>query len=102
MHDRITDTSISNLFIIKDKRILTPALSEGCVEGVMRKFLLSQLPGWNYEFTETSLEIDDIITADEVFLTNAIRGIRSVKQFREKTYETLITDEIAHKLREVL
>jgi branched-chain amino acid aminotransferase len=91
--DRIADATIANVFMVKEGRIFTPALAEGCVEGVMRRYLLEKLnvdPG-NYQglkpnIEEQSITIGDILSADEVFLTNSVYGIRWVKQLHEKTY----------------
>jgi branched-chain amino acid aminotransferase len=85
----IADSSISNLFIIKDGQIITPPLSEGCVSGVMRRFIMSRT-----SILEEPVDPDKLLTADEVFLTNAIRGIRWVKNFGNKTYSNQLTNEI--------
>lgn len=75
---RIADTTIANLFIIKNNLLCTPLLSEGCIDGVMRRHLLATLPAAGYNVSEKPLTIQDLETADEIFLTNAIRGIRWV------------------------
>jgi len=82
----IADTTIANIFIIKEGVITTPALNEGCVNGVMRRYLLQKLQNSGYNIGESSIKIFDIENADEVFLTNAINGIRWVKQFKNKMY----------------
>lgn len=82
----IADSTIANLFLIKNETIITPSLNQGCIDGVMRRYLLTSMShkGWSVE--ETSVSIDDLINAEEVFLTNAIKGIRWVKQFRNASY----------------
>lgn len=92
-HDRITDATIANIFLIKDEQIITPPLTEGCVNGVMRRYLIEQLP-----VKQTALTIDDILSADELFLTNAVQGIRWIKQFQDKTYGNLKTWQIHREL----
>lgn len=72
---RIAESTIANVFWIKDSRVFTPPLSEGCVAGVMRQHLLSRI-----EVTEQPLTMDLLAGADEVWLTNAIRKIRWVQQ----------------------
>ncbi|MES1224024.1 MAG: aminotransferase class IV, partial [Bacteroidota bacterium] len=72
----------------------TPALSEGCINGVMRRYLLEKLREKNYVCTETELKEDDLLNADEVFLTNAITGIRWVKNYACKQYKSTITEKI--------
>jgi branched-chain amino acid aminotransferase len=96
-YDRIADSTIANVFLIKDKEIFTPPLSEGCVNGVMRRYLTEQ-----YEIRETMLTIDDMLSADELFLTNAMYGIRWIKQFRNKTYKNVRVLELHQALRTTL
>lgn len=90
----IADSTIANVFIIRDGVMITPALTEGCVNGVMRKYLLEKMQDAGYEIHETSVSVADIEKADEVFLTNAINGIRWIRQFRNKTYSNKKTAEI--------
>ena len=80
---RIADTSRANIFLIRNGLVYTPSLTEGCVDGVMRSWLKVKL---GEEIIETVVSVDDLNTATEVFLTNAIFGIRWVKSFQNKTY----------------
>lgn len=84
--NRIADASIANIFIVKNGKIKTPALSEGCVAGVMRRHLIKCLKEENIPFEETLIEAEELSEAHEIFLTNAIRGIRWVKQFNKSNY----------------
>lgn len=83
---RIADSTIANLFLVKEGRISTPALSEGCVAGVMRDHLITALGGEGQLVTETTVSAEDLAVADEIFLTNVIKGIRWVSQCRDKSY----------------
>jgi branched-chain amino acid aminotransferase len=94
----IADSTIANVFIVKDGAIVTPALSEGCVNGTMRKYLLKKMMDAGYEIHETCVTVSDIEKADEVFLTNAIKGIRWVKQFRDKSYSNSKAMEIHNRI----
>lgn len=93
----IADSTIANLFIIKDGLILTPALEEGCINGVMRRHLLIELRATGAAINETVITTGDIKNADEVFLTNAINGIRWVRHFRDKVYTNVKTVEIYNR-----
>lgn len=93
-NERICDATIANVFWIKDGVVFTPPLSEGCVNGVMRRFLLAKLPAIQYKVWEEKFNVSDAEEADEVFLTNAISGIRRVKQFRNKIYDSQLTEKI--------
>jgi len=84
VHERIADSTIANIFLVKDGNLSTPLLSEGCVNGVMRRYLMEKI-----NVKETEISERDLQDADEVFLTNAISGIRWVKSFRNKGYSNL-------------
>lgn len=83
--DRIADTTIANIFIIKDKIIYTPPLTEGCVAGVARRLIIEKFSS-KFKIIEKQLSIEELQNGDEVFLTNSIKGIRWVKQFRNTMY----------------
>jgi branched-chain amino acid aminotransferase len=94
----IADSTIANVFMIKKDAIITPGLEEGCVNGVMRQHLLAGMREAGYQVLETAVLVDEMLHADEVFLTNAIHGIRWVQQFRDKTYTNEKTEEIYNRL----
>jgi branched-chain amino acid aminotransferase len=94
-HDRICDTTIANIFFIKNNMIHTPALTEGCVSGVMRNYLLGQFRKADIAFEEGAYAIDDLLNADEIFLTNAIQGIRWVKSLGDTVYACRETAELS-------
>lgn len=79
-HGNIADSTIANLFLIKGDTILTPSLTDGCVAGTMRRYLLQSLPTLGCIVKEQSLSKRDLYNADTVFLTNAIYDIRWVAQ----------------------
>ncbi len=93
----IADSTIANLFIIKNGIIVTPGLDEGCVNGVMRRHLLKEMQSTGYDIREIAVSVNDLVNADEVFLTNAINGIRWVRQFRNTLYTNLKTTEIYNR-----
>ena len=99
---RIADSTIANLFFIKDDVLFTPPLSEGCVAGVMRKFLLANVDVIGVEIVEQPVSAEQLLNAAEVFLTNATYGIRWVKQFREKEYLNTQTQMLYKKLMNLL
>jgi branched-chain amino acid aminotransferase len=98
--DHIVDSTIANVFIIKDNNILTPRLSDGPIAGVMRRNLLEILPSNGYIVKECSLTINDLMEADEIFLSNAMYGLRWVQRFREKTFTNNVTQKIYGLIRQ--
>ncbi|MGB8192858.1 MAG: aminotransferase class IV [Chitinophagaceae bacterium] len=93
-HDHVCDSSISNIFWIKNETLHTPPLSEGCVAGVMRSHLLTSMAATRFQIEEKPLSLHELSTADEVFLTNVIRGIRPVDRFENCYYTHRVSREV--------
>lgn len=77
-----------NLFMRMGNTLITPPISEGCLNGIMRKQILS------FAKKETILEVVeqvispfDLQKADELFVTNVIRGIQPITKYRKKEFE---------------
>ncbi len=100
--ERVIESISSNIFIVKNSRILTPGLNEGCLAGIMRHTIIELSKNLGYSVNDKcSLTIQDILTADEVFLTNAIAGIRWVVAFRQKRYYNDTSKFLIQKLNEI-
>ena len=84
----------SNLFTISNNTIYTSPVSDGCVDGVFRNFLISILQKNKYDLKIQSLSQQDLINADEIFFCNAVRGIRWVNNLGNKTYTNQLTKSI--------
>ncbi len=95
-YDRIADATIANIWMIKDGIIKTPSLQEGCVNGVMRKHLLKCLRAEGIPVEETGITVDELLNAQELFVTNAIYGIKWIRQVGNSNY-ILHTAAILHK-----
>lgn len=90
---QIVESGGANIFWVRNRKIFTPPLAAGCIEGTMRRFLIGSLQG-QYEFHEARLYKDDLLTADEVFLTNAIRRIKWVRQIDNSIYSNALSAEL--------
>ena len=91
----IIESSISNIFWIKDKTVYTPPVSEGCIAGIRRANWISTLKEKGIPVIEMPLSKEMLLEADEVFLTNSIRKIRWVYAIENKIYEnTFIRKQI--------
>lgn len=97
----IIESISSNIFIIKNGTLYTSPISDGCVDGVMRKQILA-LAGLNRILTfEQTITINTLMNGDEVFLTNAIKGIQWVGQFKNKFYTNRMAVFFTEKLNEL-
>ena len=72
---------------------MTPALTNGGVDGVMRRHLIQLLKG-KYRVIQADVLMSDIDEADEIFLTNAVRGIQSVAVVRSVVYTDTATRQL--------
>lgn len=89
-----------NLFIVKGNVVKTPALTEGCIKGIVRKKVIDIIEKHpDYTIEETAISPFEIQKADEVFITNAIIGIQSVTNYRKKEFSTEITNKIKSSLQ---
>ncbi len=88
-----------NLFMLTGNTLVTPPISEGCLNGVMRKQILSlaqSIP--NLEINETIISPFDLQKADELFITNVIIGIQPITKYRKKEYGSAVAVELLAKL----
>lgn len=94
----IVETISSNIFIVIDKTIITPPIIDGCVNGVMRKQIITLAKKINYNVLEHSITINDLLKADEMFITNAIIGINWIVAFKDKRYFNKVSKELIREL----
>lgn len=99
---RVIESIDSNFFVVEDGVVKTPPLAEGCVEGIMRKHILSMLDEMGITSQEVPMTLEDLFRAEELFLTNAIHGIKWVEQYKSKTYKLDIAKRLSEKLNRSL
>jgi branched-chain amino acid aminotransferase len=94
----ILEGSSSNLFVVSNGVLYTPGLEEGCVGGVMRMTIINIALENKMKVYESAIMPQNLLAADEVFLTNAIKGIIWASGYRTKRYK----NEVSTKLVELL
>lgn len=82
----LCESTSSNLFVVYQNQIYTPALSEGCVGGVMRNVIMRLAKQHQLPLIEAQINPQILNEAEEVFLTNAIGGVRWVMGYGRKRY----------------
>lgn len=88
-----------NLFLVKGNYIVTPSLQDGCLNGIIRKNLIEIIQRLDtHTLKEESISPFDLQKADELFITNAILGIRPITKYRKKNFETKIAASLIGKL----
>ena len=83
---KIIEATSSNIFIVSNGVLYTPPLEDGCVGGIMRMMVINTALSNNITVYENSLTPQNLLNADEVFLTNTISGIKWVRGFQQKRY----------------
>lgn len=91
---RICDSTIANVFTIKDNTVYTPSLGEGCVAGILRKMLIKNLLDTGWQVVEDQLTVTQLLLAEEVFLTNSIYNMRWVQRLGDVSYGNALTKKI--------
>lgn len=93
----------SNIFLVHENTIITPSLSTGCVNGVMRKVVIHLLQQQNYVVEERCFSKEMLMTSKEIFLTNASKGVQQVLQIEDKMLQSnLIASKLVNLLNEAL
>ncbi|SEO41115.1 branched-chain amino acid aminotransferase [Flavobacterium sp. CF108] len=90
-----------NLFMVSGKKLITPPISEGCLNGIMRKQILAlakKVEG--IEVVEEIISPFDLQKADELFLTNVITGIQPISKYRKKEFTSNLAHLLVQKLNE--
>ncbi|MDA3892680.1 MAG: aminotransferase class IV [Salinivirgaceae bacterium] len=85
--EKIVEATSSNVFAVKGKTVFTPAVSSGCVEGIMRKQIIHIAESMGYCIVENEgIDEHNLLDMDELFLTNAIVGIKHISGFEKRRY----------------
>lgn len=88
-----------NVFLLKDKKLVTPPVTDGCLNGIMRKQVLAiARKTEGLEVSEESISPFELQKADEIFITNVIKGIQPITKYRKKEYGNTLASELTKKL----
>jgi branched-chain amino acid aminotransferase len=90
-NDEVIETNNSNIFIVENNKIVTPPLNSGCVNGVYRSYLIA-----NYTVIERTISKHQILNAEYLFTSNAIKKIQLIKAIHNNNFK-LEFDLDAHK-----
>ncbi len=97
----LCEASSSNVFVYYQNHLYTPALSEGCVEGVMRQVVINIANRIGIPLTEAQINPEILYEADEVFLTNSVKGIQSVMGYGIRRYFNKVSKTLMDELNKL-
>jgi branched-chain amino acid aminotransferase len=82
-HGKITEGSAENIFVVKDDEIFTPPLTSGILQGITRDSVIDIVRADGGTLVEKSLDLDDLYSADEIFMTGTAAEVKSVTQVND-------------------
>ncbi len=95
---QVVEATRANVFLLCGRRFVTPPIASGCVAGIFRKLVMRYLYKKGFAVVQKPLQEQDLMKADELFLTNVIQGIIPVSRLGRRHYAIHQTTQLAHQL----
>ncbi len=93
----VAECTAANIFCVRGGQVLTPPLNSGCLAGVTREILLQSGAKSGVPIAERTLTLDEVLTADEVFITSTTRQVQAIEQIEDKRIRQ-VTGPVTQKL----
>jgi len=88
INGHVVEGTMSNIFLVKDNCLYTPLIDQCGVDGILRNIIISLASANQMPLVEKVLTKADVFSADELFVTNSIVGIWSVKKIDTHFFNT--------------
>ena len=99
----VIEAANGNLFMLMGNSLITPPISEGCLNGIMRKQIIAIAKQMDsVEVVEAVISPFDLQKADELFITNVIIGIQPITKYRKKEFEVSLASQLLEKLNTLI
>lgn len=103
----VSECTGDNIFIVKDNEIITPPTEAGILHGITRRFVIDELaPKLGYKVSQKMMKLDELLVADEVFLTGTAAEIIGVTSVGSNTIGSgkvgPITSSLVDAFRDIL
>ncbi len=89
--DAVIEATAANLFVVGNRGVVTPDLSECGVRGVMRDVVIDALRTLSVDCRVSRLQLSDLLQARELWLTNAVYGVTPVSRFAGRAVPAMET-----------
>lgn len=96
----VSECTAANIFMVKEEKVLTPPLSSGCLEGVTRGVLMELAADAGASVVERTLRVEDLLAADEVFVTSTNRNVIGVREIQGRPIGSGASGNLTRKLDE--
>ena len=94
----VSECTAANIFAVKGDKVLTPPLNSGCLEGVTRGVLSEVAAEAGTSVVEQTLRLDDLYTADEVFITSTNRNVIGIREIAGRKIGNGTTGAVTNRL----
>jgi branched-chain amino acid aminotransferase len=99
----VIEAANGNLFMLMENKLITPPISEGCLNGIMRKQIISLAKQIDsVEVIEAAISHFDLQKADDLFIKNVIVGIQPITKYRKKEFEVRLANQLLEKLNDLI
>ncbi len=99
----VIEAANGNLFMFTGNKLITPPISEGCLNGIMRKQIMAIANQLDLiEVIEAAISPFDLQKADELFITNVIIGIQPITKYRKKEFEVRLANQLLEKMNTLI
>ena len=79
-NNRVTEGSASNIFVVKENRVMTPKLGKELLPGITRSLILNLLKNSDYDVEEQDIPKETIISADEVWCSSSTNPVAPITE----------------------
>lgn len=101
INDNVIEGTMSNLFIVTNNSLITSDIVNCGINGIIRQFILGLAPDVGLPVKITTIKMQDLYNADEIFLSNSVIGVWAVKMVESHQFEPgPWTEKIRNKLIE--
>lgn len=80
----VTEGSYTNFFAVREEKIYTPPIVDGLLPGIMRDFVIKVATQAGYSVLQRSIQVNDILRMDELFLTNSLMELMPLVRIDKK------------------
>jgi branched-chain amino acid aminotransferase len=98
----IVEACNGNIFMFLNQKLITPPLSQGCINGVLRKNILKTSQNLGIETQEKIISPFELQSADELLISNIIMGIQPVSKYRKKEFDSKISCQLINEINKII
>ncbi|MDU6341286.1 MAG: aminotransferase class IV [Clostridium sp.] len=96
-NNKLSEGSTTNVFIVKDNKIYTPSEKCGLLSGIIRKYVID-----NFKVYEKEISKEELLNADEVFLTNSLVGVIKVSEIEGCKFRNRVAEKVRKAYEEYI